>query len=86
MRVGDVVIPQRWSLYQKQHFAKETEDGNHEIPGWAMSNLMGHDCGVETNTTCTPGVDTWNYSFIYPTATYAANPNTDGVDATMEGK
>jgi hypothetical protein len=84
LRVGDVVIPERWSLYQKQHFAKELENGDHEIPGWAVPNMMGDDCGAGisgsefTATHCLPGVNTWNYSFIYPTATYAADPTSDG--------
>ena len=81
------MVPERWSLYQKQHFAKvNLEDGSHEIPGWAVGNLMGENCGVEADADCTVGVNTWNYSFIYPTATYTADPGADGADATIEGK
>jgi hypothetical protein len=86
LRVGDVVVPERWSLYQKQHFAKEMENGDHEIPDWAIPNLMGDDCGagIAGASNCVPGVNTWNYSFIYPTATYAADPTQDGRNATIE--
>ncbi|KAG7374740.1 methylthioadenosine/S-adenosylhomocysteine MTA/SAH nucleosidase [Nitzschia inconspicua] len=92
LRVGDVVIPQRWSMYQKQHFAKEEEDGSHEIPGWTTNMLLGNDCGAGFTsdtpaeaTTCEVGSTTWNYTLIYPTASYGADPNIEGETGTIEG-
>lgn len=92
MRVGDVVVPQQWSMYQKQHFAKELDDGSHEIPGWTTNMLLGEDCGAGFTanipaeaTTCEVGTDTWNYTFIYPTASYGADPTMEGEAGTMEG-
>jgi hypothetical protein len=89
-----VVIPRRWALYQEQHFAKELEDGSHEIPVWAYDNLVGEKCGPgmvdsnETAKTCTPGLNTWNYTFIYPMATYGADPTAPegSINATTEGE
>lgn len=92
LRVGDVVIPEKWMLYQKQHFAKEKEDGSHEIPPWAVPMLLGDDCGAGLTadtaadaTSCEVGVSTWNYTFIYPSASYGADPNLEGDEGTIEG-
>ena len=94
--MGDVVIPERWALYQNQHFAKEEggEEGGgaHLIPDWQVPTLVGTECGAgvsgseATADLCAVGVDTWNYTFIYPSATYGADPTADGVDATTEGR
>jgi hypothetical protein len=83
-------------LYQKQHFAKEGggEDGggDHLIPDWQLPTLVGTECGagisgsVETAVPCALGVDTWNFTFIYPSATYGADPTAKGIDATTEGR
>eukprot|EP00980_Cylindrotheca_fusiformis_P006000 scaffold1284_cov108-Cylindrotheca_fusiformis.AAC.14 len=84
LRVGDVVIPERWALYQKQHFAKEKSDGSYDIPASDISGLLGEDCGPGTTKDCQVGVDTWNYSFIFPTASHAVDPISDGPNATIE--
>jgi hypothetical protein len=66
--------------------------GEHIIPGWQVPTLVGTDCGAgisgseATAVACTPGVDTWNYTFIYPAASYGADPTAEGVDATSEGR
>lgn len=74
-------------MYQKQHFAKEGADGSHEIPGWAVSNLVGNNCGPGYEESCADvGSSTFNYSWIYPTGTYGANPSVDGVNSTIEDK
>eukprot|EP00934_Nitzschia_sp_Nitz4_P000995 Nitzschia sp. Nitz4//scaffold294_size23022//440//2738//NITZ4_008511-RA/size23022-augustus-gene-0.17-mRNA-1//1//CDS//3329546214//995//frame0 len=92
LRVGDVVVPERWMLYQKQHFAKELENGDHSIPSFELPTILGDDCGagLTSNTSadavlCTPGVNTWNYSFIYPAASWGADPLMEGDEATTEG-
>ena len=87
-KVGDVVIPEKWSLYQKQHFAKELEDGSHEIPGFQLPVLMGDGCGNGFGPDaplCGPG-EYWNYTFIYPASVPGADPNAEGIDATSEGR
>lgn len=92
LNVGDVVIPERWALYQEQHFAKELEDGSHSIPSWMVSRLWGDDCGAaltgdaSTAIPCTPGVNTWNYSYIYPQVVDGGDPTAEGDDATTEGR
>ena len=75
------------ALYQHQHFAKVHDDGSHEVPVWAAGNLWGTNCGAITDgaTPCTPGVDTWNYTFVYPESVAGADPNGEGDMATSEG-
>uniref|UniRef100_A0A7S3LES7 Nucleoside phosphorylase domain-containing protein n=1 Tax=Amphora coffeiformis TaxID=265554 RepID=A0A7S3LES7_9STRA len=82
LNIGDVVIPARWALYHEQHFAKEKVDGTHEIPEWAIPDLWGTDCGIgqPDGEPCALGLNTWNYTFMYPQAAEGASPSTENVD------
>jgi adenosylhomocysteine nucleosidase len=86
LRVGDVVVPERWALYQESHFARVLEDGTHRPAPWANPTLMGDNCGlgaeVGGSTSCEVGVNTWNFTFMYPIVTYGADPIAD--DPTIE--
>ncbi|KAL3942806.1 MAG: hypothetical protein SGARI_000140 [Bacillariaceae sp.] len=79
-------------MYQKQYFVKENTGDEHVIPGWQVPMLLGEDCGAGfTSDTpgdavlCDPGSTTFNYTFIYPTASYGGDPDLEGAAGTMEG-
>jgi Phosphorylase superfamily len=45
LRVGDVIVPEKWAMYQHQVFAKEVAPGVYEPPGFELDILVGPNCG-----------------------------------------
>lgn len=84
--VADVVVPARWALYQDQHFARVLENGTHILQDREPLELMGDDCGygpgLGSNEPCQLGINSWNYTFMYPLVSYGADPNAE--DPTIE--
>ena len=40
LQIGDVVIPERWALYQEMVFARETDDDTFEVPPFLQDDLL----------------------------------------------
>ncbi len=40
LQIGDVVIPERWALYQEMVYARETDDGAFEVPPFLQEDLL----------------------------------------------
>lgn len=83
LRVGDVVIPDRWALYQFQLFAKEVADGVYEPPFFELDILVGPECGgfdgIDTYLSGPQACDvaageTSNFDFIFPKSVPTPDP------------
>lgn len=86
-----------WWYRNDEPCIKGNNEYEYELPGWAYNNLIGENCGptgrLETlvddasssssRSLCEPGINTWNYDFIFPTTSYTAEPMAEqGSDAT----
>lgn len=84
-----MVIPERWALYQEEHFTTILGNGSHDLGGHELDDLMGDDCGLGSGgdpmVACELGVNTWNYTFMYPVVSYGADPNNKD-DPTIENR
>ena len=83
LRLGDVVVPSRWTLYQEQHYARTLGDGTHDLGDRPLFELMGENCGFGSEA-CQVGANTWNYTFMYPLISYGADPEAN--DPTVESR
>jgi nucleoside phosphorylase len=84
LKVGDVVVPERWALYQMQIYGREISDGVYEPPSFDRDLIVGKSCGAFD------GVDTFlmgdgpcdylageasTFGMIFPTSIQTPNPN-----------
>jgi nucleoside phosphorylase len=83
LRVGGVVIPERWALYQMQVYSRETEDGYLPVD-FEQDLLVGKDCGgfdgvdrfLAGDGPCdwTTG-EASNFGFMFPKTVQRPDPN-----------
>jgi nucleoside phosphorylase len=94
LRVGDVVVPEQWALYQHQIFAKEVEKGVY-VPGLGKNLLVGEDCGGWDGSSYSTGDRICNYTsgeasnfqFMFPRTVQTPDPNAmDEIGRISEGE
>ena len=86
LRIGDVIVPKRWALYQEQHYARILQNGTHDLRGRDPFEFMGDNCGYgssDSSKPCKIGTNTWNYTFMYPLVSFGADPK-NAEDPTIE--
>jgi nucleoside phosphorylase len=87
LRVGDVVVPNQWALYQNQLYAKEVQEGVYVPVDFERNILVGKECGgwdgyrsyLTGDRICnyTTG-ETSNFGFMFPKTVQTPNP--DAID------
>jgi nucleoside phosphorylase len=82
LKVGDVVVPERWAMYQMQIYGREVSAGVFEPPGFEAGNVVGKTCGafdgvdryLMGDAACDPA-DASAFGMIFPQSIQTPNPN-----------
>jgi nucleoside phosphorylase len=84
LRVGDVVIPERWAMYQYLLLAKEPSPGVYELFPFERNILVGRDCGafdgvasfLNGDRPCDAALgETSNYGMFFPKTSQTPDPS-----------
>jgi nucleoside phosphorylase len=89
LRIGDLVVPEQWALYQNQLYAKEVDEGVYVPVDFERNLLVGKDCGGWDGTgsyltgdrICNYTIgETSNFDFMFPKTVQTPDP--DAMDET----
>jgi nucleoside phosphorylase len=95
LRVGDVVVPEQWALYQNQLYAKEVAEEVYVPVDFERSLLIGKDCGGWDGSSFLTGDqicnytigETSNFGFMFPKTVQTPDPNAmDEIGRISEGE